>query len=521
MNQQINPNYIQALGEWVQPFECAPGVDRDSTILDKKAFIDGQWVRFDSNRARKMGGYEAIFSGSSEPIRAIYTVAIKDFTRVFIFRDTGIWQADILANQSVTGEIDRTPPDWAPPLPGAPSLVFSIDQYTLISETDDGIQANTVLFFVAPPNAENPNQTTEAPIYYGNIDATFPFINTGQNTSGGIIVSVPYLIKYGNNGVIYWSTSGSPIVFPSSNYYGVSAQKILTARRYQGGMLMWTASTIERVAFNAQQTVPGFTSSTAVPEISMLSPSSLVAGHNNTFFWVGNDQMYLYNGVGNTIDNDLNRNQFFESINKKYAGKVWGLYVGNFNEIWWFSPEGENTECSRLYTFQYKTNQWADNYISRTAGAPATVYRYPLLADGGHNIYSQQNVYSIWAHEKGYNAVNNGVAYPIPAWIQTKLFSVMEGNPQINVEMRLRKIERDISQVGNMEVQVYTYPYPNSEPYITLQKTFTPSDSQIDIDLSGRFISFKYLSNDIDGFFQLGHTLIDYKLGAQRPGGTY
>ena len=36
------------------------GIQRDGTIFDKEFYSDGQWVRFQRGRPRKMGGYSAI-----------------------------------------------------------------------------------------------------------------------------------------------------------------------------------------------------------------------------------------------------------------------------------------------------------------------------------------------------------------------------------------------------------------------------------------------------------------------------
>lgn len=518
MSGQINQNYLQDLGEWIQDFKSKAGVDRDNATLAKESYIDGQWLRFDNGNPRKMGGFEKILSGDQTIIRGLYAVALQDFSRIFVFRDNKISFFDVLANGSVSGEFDRTPIGWVTPPDGTASLTFSVETYTETTNNGDGtVSVTTFLFFVAPPNSESINQTVEAPIYFGPINDITPFIPLGQSTSGGIVRSGDFLLKYGNDGVIFWSMVGQPYTWPEANNQTIASQKMLAAKRYQGGLVMWTASSLERVSYDT--TTNQFVGQT-IADISIISPSSIVAGHNNTFYWCGNQQFYVFNGVAQTIDNGLCRNDFFTKLNRKYEGKIFGLYVGNFNEVWWFAPQGTNPECNRLYIYPYKTNAWSDSECSRTAGLQANIYKYPLLADGKFNIYSKQQVYSIWAHEKGTDAVDGENAFPIPSFYQTKLFSLFEGNPQINVEMTVRKVEKDISQTGKMYLQIYTYPYSNSTPYIYPSFEITPETSQMDIDLSGRFVSFKFISNDINGFYQSGKNMIDYKLGALRPGGT-
>lgn len=515
----MNPAYMNELGDLINPFSTKPGIDRDNPIGKIKAHIDGQWCRFDNGNARKMGGYVAISPGTQEIIRGLYTVAVDDFTRVFIFRNTGIWQIDIFADGSVSGETNRTPVGWTPPAMGTPDLTFSFDEMTVY---DAGSDVNTTyLFVVAPPNSQQINQTTEAPIYMGQVNDTTPFESIDQSTSGGVIVYEPFVVKFGNNGVIYWSnqTGGvpDPLDWPTTNRTAIFSKKILAAKSFPGGILMWTSSELKRVTYDV--VLGTFVATPVSTEISLLSPGSIVAGHNSTYYWFGKNQTYIYNGVSDTIENGLCRNQFFESLNKQYAGKVFGVYVGDFKEIWWFSPQGNSTECNHLYVFPYKTNDWSDSECWRSAGVGESELDKPLFADSQTNIYSGLPTYSIWMHEMGTDIEVNAIKYPLPSWIQTCQFSLLQGNPQMNVEIRISKIEKDIQHTGDLEVQVFTYAYTDSQPYITQEFTFQESTTQQDIQISGRYVSFKYTSNTIGGYYQIGDMRYDYKPGAVSPGG--
>ncbi len=502
------------LGDYVQPLKCKPGVDRDSTILACESFLDSQHMRFDDGQPRKIGGYEKIFNGNGDIIRFMYPVAIDNFIRFFLFRDTGVAQIDLFPNGTVSGEIDRTPSGWVPPLSGTPSLTFSVDQMTIVATSTQTVE--NYIIFVAPPNSENPNQTQEAPIFIGSVYSTLPFAPLNQTCSGGILVSDPFLIKYGNDGLMYYSEVRDPFVFPTKNVVGVTAQKLLLAKRYQGGILFWSATQLERAVFNTQTSewsiVP------AAPKISLLSPSSIVESHNSSFMWVGIDNMYLYNGVTNTITNVYNRNQFFDSLNTNYRGKVWGIYMGRFEEIWFFNVEGAATETNRAYIYKYKDGEWCDTYLDRSCGVEAGLFIRPLMAENKTNPYSNSSQYSVWQHEKGFNIVYNGTAYPLEAWIQTKLFSVFLGNPQVNVEMRIQKIERDIAQAASeVQVNILTYKYPYSDPWTSPTMTLKSGDTELNPNISGRYISFKFTSNTLDGFMQVGDNMYQYQLGNPNP----
>jgi len=47
------------------------GIQRDGTLFDAPMFVDGQWVRFQRGRPRKIGGYRALFSNAPEISRGM------------------------------------------------------------------------------------------------------------------------------------------------------------------------------------------------------------------------------------------------------------------------------------------------------------------------------------------------------------------------------------------------------------------------------------------------------------------
>lgn len=502
-------------GYWIQPFDTDPGSNRDTPPLDGTTYLDLKWCRFYASRPRKMGGYEKVVEGNHHIVRAMFQVAIRDFTRVFLFRDTGVSQIDFLDNGSITGETDRTPLDWTPPAPGTPSLTFSVDSYTLFAE-DTG-ETSEIIVFAAPPNSENPSQTTTAKVYFAPSDSIAPFLFTSQMTSGGIVVSVPYIFTFGNNGAMYSNNGVSPLVWSGAGTYQfiVSNSKLLAARRFRGGLLVWSVDTLFTVVANT--TGGGFSSAVAAPQISLLSPDTIVEGHNNTFYWCGNDQFYVYNGVAQPIPNTYNHNLFYDNVTDKYKGKIWAMYVGNFQEVWFFSVEKGQTEPNQLFIYKMDENYWYDTPLSRTCGLKKKLLEYPLLADSNTNIYSGGNSYSVWAHEVGFDVINDGIAYPIESYFQSKLFDSFQANPQMNLEMIVRKMEVDIIQKGDMELQILSYPYPKSDPQVSSAVPFLESQAQADFSVQGRYMSFKFVSNALGGFYQMGRNQVNYQLGGGKP----
>ena len=63
--------------------DTKPGIQRDGTVFDKEFYTDGQWVRFQRGRPRKMGGYRQITPNLSGPSRGIYVNPQDGFTSIF------------------------------------------------------------------------------------------------------------------------------------------------------------------------------------------------------------------------------------------------------------------------------------------------------------------------------------------------------------------------------------------------------------------------------------------------------
>lgn len=59
------------------------GIQRDGTLFDKEFYVDGQWVRFQRGRPRKIGGYRQITDSLAGPSRGIFVVPRSNFSNVY------------------------------------------------------------------------------------------------------------------------------------------------------------------------------------------------------------------------------------------------------------------------------------------------------------------------------------------------------------------------------------------------------------------------------------------------------
>jgi hypothetical protein len=82
------------------------GIQRDGTLFDKEFYVDGQWVRFQRSRPRKIGGYKEITNSLSGISRGIYVDAANGFNRIFNGYNNGLQSLTINNNGVGSGILD-------------------------------------------------------------------------------------------------------------------------------------------------------------------------------------------------------------------------------------------------------------------------------------------------------------------------------------------------------------------------------------------------------------------------------
>ena len=72
--------------------EIPPGIQRDGTRFDAPCFTDGKWMRFQRNRPRKIGGYNAVFLNAAGVSRGMAMTAVNGFNYVVSGYNNGLQQ---------------------------------------------------------------------------------------------------------------------------------------------------------------------------------------------------------------------------------------------------------------------------------------------------------------------------------------------------------------------------------------------------------------------------------------------
>jgi len=391
---------------------CEPGIQRDGTPYASKKWTDGQWVRFQRGKPKKIGGYKAMTAVAAGPIRNVLIDARQGNYNAHLFSPSGIEKLTFDPNLGVgAGFVVRTPTGFTTNA----NYLWSSDK--LIS----GGTNTPTLACVATPDANDITSDAAGTVYSGDITASTALTTVYTDVpgtvplqvSGGIVALPPFLFAYGSNGLIQNSNpnnisgpSGGWTVSSGANVYAniayVAGTKFVKGLPLRGGSLspaglFWALDALVRVSFQGSSGGGYFNYwryDTISGRMSVLSKNSIIE-YDGVYFWVGVDRFFTYNGVVQELPNDTNLNYFFDNLNQNYRSKVFAVKVPRYGEIWWFYPTGTNTECNAAVIYNVRENCWYDAMISRTAGQEPDIFPNPVMTGGENSISTAAVTYTV------------------------------------------------------------------------------------------------------------------------------
>ena len=98
-------------------------------------------------------------------------------------------------------------------------------------------------------------------------------------------------------------------------------------------------------------------------------------------FWMGQGDWYVFDGFQvNVVRNNTVKRYVYDNINWAATYKCFTFANVSFNEIWWFYPAGQDTECNNYVIYNFKEGHWTIGTLPRTAAEePTNVSNAPLL----------------------------------------------------------------------------------------------------------------------------------------------
>lgn len=486
------------------PLRPEPGIKRDGTRFDNQAYVDGQWVRFQRGKPKKIAGCRSVTSALTELTYGMRADSINGAQYAHLGGATTLVQV-VMDNQGlITGLNSRIPGGFA----GSADNLWQFESFY------DSVGGNLLLIAHAAPNLSAIDSTVERPIYRGTLTASAALTSTGTaSQSGGIIVLPPYLLTFGNSGRVEISQANNPNVITTTAY--VAGTKLVKAVRTRGSGngpsgLIWSLDSLIRATFTSASA--GFFAFDEIAGDSSILSSQSVIEYDGVYYWAGVDRFLMFNGVVREVPNPMSSNYFFDNLNYAQRQKVFAYKVPRYGEIWWCYPRGTATECTHAIIFNVRENTWYDTQLlgsGRSAGYFTKVYQKPFMVD----VDLTGTGYTLWQHETGVDQIKGSDVQPIQSYFETSELSMVRGvaEPQ-DQGLRVSRAEVDFIQSGSMTMTVKgrsnaRAPIQSSEVFTFPETASSPGEQVVNTKETRRLMSFRFESNVAGGSYEMGETL--------------
>ena len=143
--------------------DTKPGVQRDGTVFDMDFYTNGQWVRFQRGRPRKVGGYAVISSQLNGPSRGVWVNPNNGFNQIFSGYSSGLQALTVDNNGVGAGVTDYTLSNFT----ASANNLWQFDGFY-------DVTGSGVATILAHPgqNLAQIDATTNTPVLIGNIAGT-------------------------------------------------------------------------------------------------------------------------------------------------------------------------------------------------------------------------------------------------------------------------------------------------------------------------------------------------------------
>lgn len=256
-----------------------------------------------------------------------------------------------------------------------------------LNNIDNGIESQVYVGSITPNNSEQWVFTGLADTA-GNSPTYRPI-----TVDGGVCVLHPFIFVYGSNGFIannhvssvYADRNLADWNGPLANQTNVAAGKIVVGMPVRGGTsspsgLFWATDSLIRVSFVNNGTT--YWQYDIISNRTSIMSSRSVVEMDGIYYWMGVDRFYMYNGYVTVLPNDKNVNWLFDNLNYAQRQKVWATKVPRYNEIWFFYPRGDATECTDAIIYNVKDKIWYDagqaEGAQRASGYTTEIFPTPI-----------------------------------------------------------------------------------------------------------------------------------------------
>jgi len=237
--------------------------------------------------------------------------------------------------------------------------------------------------------------------------------------------------------LIRFSDQENPLVWQSlaTNTAGDlrlgSGSEIVTAVETRQQIIVFTDVSLHAMQFLG----PPFTFG-----INLVSENITIVGPNaaksvnDTIYWMGNDDFYVYTGRVQTLPCSV-KDYVFSDFNAAQGEKVFAALNSSFSEVWWFYPSSGSDEIDRYVVFDYQQQLWFFGTMARTAWVDRGINDFPLAAGTDGILYQ---------HELGLNDGQNDTG--LDSFIESSQIDIGDGE---NFSF-IRRMVPDVTFTGSV-----------------------------------------------------------------------
>lgn len=390
----------------ILPLQIPPGIERNGSSYDTpNRWWDMNLVRWQSGTAVPVGGWERLTSTA-------LTGAVRNF---HVYRDNSSQARNLVGTDSklyidTGGYTDITPSAFVPltsigvnggygtlaygantygtarPTPSplfSPSAFWSFDNWgedVILTANSDG----RLFYYDTSVSTTAPAVITTAPTGNNSVLVTSErhVMAIGQSGGGGSLYRVAWSSAEDYTDWNFASTTNT------AGYQDLDAHTpLLKGVEVREGTLILSQTDVYLAQYVGRPFVYGFT---RISDASLINPNTIVMFNGNAA-WMGRNGFQLYSGGSVQFIDCPILPDIFDEMDQTYgAFRAFGCSNGFVPELWWFYPTTGNTECTKYVIWNYAENWWGWGTLSRSAMAPGSDTRKPLMGTSTGLVYRHE-----------------------------------------------------------------------------------------------------------------------------------
>lgn len=387
------------------PIKIPPGMFRNGTNYEAAGrWWDGNMVRWENGRLKPIGGWQALLAPG---------VAFAGVARggVAWADDSGFKHIAIGTNSKLYfGEggsfTDLTPVDLVAGRadsilgPGYGAGPYGQENYGT-QRSGAGIELDAATWSMDTFGQNWVGVlTSDRKIRYFDVSTGLVTVPTGSPTALAVMVTnEDYILALGAGGAgrkIQWPDIGSTTTWTPAGTNSAGSISLNTGGRCRAGAhvgmqnVVWTDTDVHLVNYIG---TPGIYGPVRIAEgCGLVGPNAYAV--TDVAYWWSYGGFYRYNGLVEKMPCDV-QDYIFKNVNTLQYAKIYGEINSRFNEVTWFFPSLNATECDSYVTFNYAEKIWYFGIggFARTTWVDRGTFPYPLAVDSSGVIYEHETGY--------------------------------------------------------------------------------------------------------------------------------